>query len=234
MADPRSAGQARGPEKGRPARLRAALFDLDGTLVDSVPDIAEALTDALAPFGRGPFPEDQVRSWVGGNAQRLVAQALGVPLEALDPEAERRFLQVYAARAVHLAVPYPGTERALASLRRRGVALAICTNKPRLTTDPTLAALGWTDRFDRVLCPDDVPRPKPAPDMLLTALEHLGVDGGEAAYVGDSDTDSLAAHAAGLPFAFAAWGYGAPRPGDRRYAGIDRIVQDWEARGRLG
>ncbi len=191
------------------------VFDLDGTLADTAADIAAAVNHALASVGRPALRVDEVRGLVGEGARELLRKCLertgGAP-EALLDEAFPRQLDYYAANACRGTAPYAGAEAAMDDLAARGVALAICTNKPERITHLLIAALGWQDRFAAVIGGDTLERRKPDPAPLLEAVARAG--GGRAAYVGDSIFDAETAKAAGIPFVAATFGFGpAPAPG---------------------
>jgi len=188
----------------------AVLFDFDGTLVDSLPEVAEALSATLAP--RGPFAPRALHPWLGHGARPLLAGALGTTPDAVDSALLESFLATLASLGGENTTPFPGATLLLDALAARGIPLAICTNKPSRTLRPALEALGWADRFAVILAPDDVPRPKPAPDMLLAALDAMKVAPSGAVYVGDTPGDADAAARAGIAALHVSWGYGVPTP----------------------
>jgi phosphoglycolate phosphatase len=200
---------ARGRLGSRPS---AVLFDLDGTLIDSLPDVAKALSEVLAERSLGPYRAAEVKPWIGQGATTLVAGALraggqeGADLDRLTC----RFIEAYQADPVERTRPFPGVEGLLTRLAARGVPLAVCTNKPWRTCEPVLERLGWDDRFGVVLTPEQVSRPKPWPDMLHLALERLRAAPSGAVFVGDGPADAEAAARAGIGFAGVTWGYAQP------------------------
>ena len=189
-------------------------FDLDGTLVDTAPDLVAALNHALARLGVPPVPDREVRAMVGHGARRLVERGLaaaGSDDPALVETGVAHFLDHYRA---HIAVgsrPFDGVEAALDRLAGDGLRLAVCTNKPESLSRALLAALGWEARFAAVLGADSRPWRKPDPRHLLDTLAAAGGEPGRAVYVGDSMTDSLAASAARVPFVLVSHGY-SPEP----------------------
>jgi phosphoglycolate phosphatase len=187
---------------------QAILFDLDGTLVDSVPDLSAAVNGVLAELGRPPLGLPQVMRMVGDGTSALVERALaasgaaGTPLRAaLD-----RFLALYEADPTRLTRPYPGVAAVLDEFATAGWRLGVCTNKPERATRAVLAGLGLERFFAVVLGGDSGPTRKPDPGPLRAALRRLGSAPGNAAMIGN---DVVAAQAAGMPVVFARYGYGA-------------------------
>jgi phosphoglycolate phosphatase len=189
----------------------ALLFDLDGTLVDSVPDLARALGTLLAEQGAAPLAPEEIVPMVGDGAGPLVARALAA--RGLVPDASgallARFLALYEAAPAELTRPYEGVPETLASLRGDGWRLGLVTNKPERATRLVLAALGLAGCFAVIIGGDTTPWKKPDPRPLLAALDALGAAGG--IFVGDNENDAAAAHAAGLPLVLLRHGY-ARRP----------------------
>ncbi len=215
-----------------PRAPRALLFDLDGTLVDSVPDIARAANAALADVGRPQVSERNVRDWVGNGARVLLARCIaGDAGAAADPrEVERAFgvfLERYGREICVDSRLYPGAEAALAAFAARGARLGCVTNKPKALAEALLAALGVAARFDVVVGGDSVAKPKPAPEPLLAALDALGVEPPAAVLVGDSVNDVAAARAAGVAVVCVSYGYN--HGADIRAAGADVVVDSLEA-----
>jgi phosphoglycolate phosphatase len=190
---------------------QALLFDLDGTLVDSVPDLAAAVNGVLAELGRPPLGLPQVTSMVGDGTSALVERALAAsgagdtPLRA----AHDRFLALYEADPTRLTRPYPGVPAVLEELAAAGWRLGVCTNKPERATRAVLAGLDLERFFAVVLGGDSGPTRKPDPGPLRAALGRLGSEPGNAAMIGDHRNDVAAAQAAAMPVAFARYGYGA-------------------------
>lgn len=206
----------------------AVLFDLDGTLVDSVPDLAAAANRLLAELGRAPLGAAAISRMVGDGVAKLVERVLAVR-QADDvalPAAVARFTALYEADATTLTRPYPEVARVLAELAGAGVELAVCTNKVERATRAVLEGLDLARFFPVVLGGDSLPTRKPDPALLTAALERLGVAPGAAAMVGDHRNDVLAAEGAGVPAIFARYGYGLATLGELRPAAlIDRFAE---------
>ncbi len=191
--------------------VRALLFDLDGTLVDSSPDIGVALNRVLEMDGLAPLLTHVVRSLIGEGVRRLVEKAFVLRNAKLDghrlDERTERFEALYAsAIAVHTK-PYPGVVSGLFKIREKGFKTAIVSNKVQYLTDQLLAKLQLDELVDYVCgARENLPK-KPAPDMLLHTLQQLDVDVSEALFIGDSIADVAAANAAKLPCILIEGGY---------------------------
>lgn len=186
--------------------LQAVLFDFDGTLVDSVPDLAASVDATLIHMGVAPVGVDQVRDWVGRGAWRLIQQACEgvIADEAQVESAYQWFLKHYATQCAHNPVLYPGVAESLAWIQAR-VPTALVTNKPIAFTRVMLDTLGL--KFDAVYGGDSVANKKPEPDMLIAACRDLGVDPTRCVMIGDSSADSMAAQAINMPVALHRHGY---------------------------
>lgn len=207
-------------------RFRTVAFDLDGTLVDTAPDLTAALNHALAALGRPPVPSESVRYMVGHGARALLTKGLaatGGGDEALVEAGFPIFLDHYAAHIADGSRPYAGLEAALDALAADGVALAVCTNKLEGLAHALLDALGWGERFAAVIGGDTLPVRKPDPAPLLEAIARGG--GGPAAYVGDSITDTLTAKAAGVPCVAVTFGF-SDRPAEE--LGADLLIDRFD------
>ncbi|HEX6549276.1 MAG TPA: phosphoglycolate phosphatase [Gammaproteobacteria bacterium] len=193
--------------------FKLVAFDLDGTLVDSVPDIAWAVDQMSRTLGLSPPGLEKVSSWVGDGVRRLVKRALTGSRDG-EPEAElfeRGFETFRQAYHGHLAVatrPYPDACDVLAQLRDSGIALACITNKAAEFTEPLLDALAMRDYFGVILSGDSLAARKPDPLPLLHAARQFGVAPAQSCMVGDSRNDVLAARAAGFAAIGVRYGYG--------------------------
>ena len=185
------------------------LFDLDGTLIDTVPDLANALNEVLGERGYPPLAPREVQAMIGDGVPALVARGFAArgagPAEA--SEALPRFLAVYEANAANLSRPYPGVRDTLVELRRRGYRTAVCTNKPQRATIAVLRGLDLSDLFDGIAGGDHFAVRKPDPGHLLGLIAELDGRKERAAMIGDNENDAAAAHAAGLPLILMRYGY---------------------------
>lgn len=186
------------------------IFDLDGTLVDSAPDLADALDALLAERGHPPVGLDRTRALIGHGVAELVRRGLEESGEHPTPdmlaEAVQRFLRHYTANLSRKSHAYPGAAEAVAALRRDGWRLVVCTNKLEASARGLLADLGLLPAFALVAGPDTFGVAKPDPDHLLRCLPK-GDGALPAMMVGDSEVDVAAAKAAGLPVVAVTWGY---------------------------
>ncbi|PIW26750.1 MAG: phosphoglycolate phosphatase [Rhodospirillales bacterium CG15_BIG_FIL_POST_REV_8_21_14_020_66_15] len=189
----------------------AVVFDLDGTLIDSVPDIRAALNWLLARVGRREVSRDEVVGMVGDGVPMLVERGLvatgGIPAGGLEAPI-RDFTAHYEANAAHLTRPFPGVTAALQALTDAGCRLGVCTNKPAGATAEILEALALAPFFAAVAGGDTVPGVrKPDPRHLMHVLDALGAVPQEAVMVGDSHNDVNVAKAAGVPTVAVTFGY---------------------------
>lgn len=187
-----------------------ALFDLDGTLVDSVPDIHAALDRMMARLGRPGFGRAEVTAMIGDGVRALVERALAARGLGFDQAVLEGFGADYTAHAAEATALFPGIAEVLEGLEKAGWRMAICTNKPAKATAALLGALGIGGRFVAVGGGDSFLVRKPDPEHLLATLRAAGGEVSRAVMVGDHRNDVLAARGAGVPCLFAGWGYGAP------------------------
>jgi phosphoglycolate phosphatase len=186
-------------------------FDLDGTLVDTAPDLVGTLNVILAEEGLRPLAMAHARDLIGHGARRLLErgfQAAGAPLPAERmPGLFDRFLARYLAHIADESRPFPGVVDALEALRADGARLAVCTNKPTGLSNALLDALDLGRLFEAVVGPDRAPAAKPDPRHLEAAVTAAGGTLGRAILVGDAATDAGAARAAGVPLILVSFGY---------------------------
>ena len=190
---------------------RAVLFDLDGTLIDSAPDIAAAVNELLALSGRPPLTVAEVTSMVGNGVEKLVERAIAASGEVPDAAALKRqqmaMIDIYAKHLTGLTVLMPGVREALDALRGKGILLGLVTNKPQRFIETVLDHFELSPLFGVVIGGDAGVPKKPAPDMLLAAVEQFGVAPGDAVMVGDSAADADSARAAGISVVIVRGGY---------------------------
>lgn len=196
---------------------RLVMFDLDGTLMDSVPDLAAAVDKMLLQLGREPAGVQQVRNWVGNGSPVLVRRALAGQLEHdgvpgdLAAEALALFMQAYAG-GHELTTVYPGVRECLGWLREHDVPMAIITNKPAQFIEPLLAEKGLVGYFQWLVGGDTLPQQKPDPAALFWVMGKAGAAPVESLFVGDSRNDVRAAKAAGVPCVALSYGYNHGEP----------------------
>ena len=217
---------------GRSLSVRAVLFDLDGTLVDSAPDLTLAANKMLSALGYPQVNCTQVKGWVGDGVRSLVLRALtaivgDVPDESLIEQGYVLFQRYYAESVYQDSTLYPGVHKTLQTLKSSGLALACVTNKPSRFTKPVLEKSGLTGFFGAVVSGDDLSLKKPDPAPLAFAAEQLGVPLTACVLVGDSVNDIRAADAAEIPVLWATYGYAGQDDieQDATYGAIDTIVQ---------
>ena len=190
---------------------QAYLFDLDGTLVDTAPDLGNALNVALTESGYPGVTQEQARNWIGLGAKHSLTQALSYHGLNLPPdtveELLQRFLNFYAEHVADHSVVYAGVIDTLDRLLDAGKKLAVVTNKPTQFVLPLLRALSLDGYFGSVVCGDTAKAPKPAADPIELCLQQLQIAGANALMVGDSATDVGAAKAAGIDVACFRHGY---------------------------
>ena len=191
---------------------RMILIDVDGTLVDSVPDLAWCVDELMRRLGREPHGEARVRNWVGNGVERLVRRALIGQLDGEPPEADFEkaypiFLELYAENTSKRSRLYPGVREGLDYLKSQGYLLGCVTNKAAQFTIPLLKDLGIHDDFGIVVSGDTLPVKKPDPGPLLHAAAHFGVAPEESLMIGDSVSDVKAARAAGFQIVCMSYGY---------------------------
>jgi phosphoglycolate phosphatase len=210
---------------GAPA-VDTVVFDLDGTLVDTVPDIAGAVNRALRAAGLPALTRAEVRGQVGFGGTALVRRALAKAGREARPDQvaalQEAYLSAYAEEPVRESAVYPGAARLLDELRAAGLRLAVCTNKSGRITGPLMTALGLATRVDAVVTGDTLPVRKPDPGPVLHAVELAG--GNRAMMVGDTLSDVRAARAAELPVVCVSFGY---HEGDVARLGPDALITDY-------
>jgi phosphoglycolate phosphatase len=187
------------------------VFDLDGTLVDTAPDLMGTLNTVLGEEGLPPLPYEMAPLLVGRGAKVMLERGFAADGQPLDePEASRlfdRYIEIYLGRIADNSRPFPGVLDALTRLEAEGAILAVCTNKRTDLSMAVMNALDLTKRFKVIVGPDMAPRPKPDASHLLRTVELAGGDPKRAVMVGDSINDVLAAKNAGIPVVVVTFGY---------------------------
>ncbi len=193
-----------------PTPPRAVLFDLDGTLVDSAPDLCNAVNRVVADLGHVPVPLSRLREVVSKGGRAMLAAALPQLTDAQRDPLLAPFLAHYGAALAVDSVLFDGVAELLAALEARQLRWGIVTNKPEGLARGVVAGFGWTGRSAVLIGGDTLPRRKPDPDQLLLACEQLGLAPSDVVYVGDDLRDIQAAQAAGMVSVAALWGYREP------------------------
>ena len=191
------------------------IFDFDGTLIDSVPDLADATNAMLATLGKAPYPLETIRNWVGNGSRMLVERALVGKIEVLDGElteeavdnAEQVFFDAYKNTSGSKTVAYPDVDSGLKKLQAVGFKLALVTNKPIRFVPKILQFFGWQDLFSEVLGGDSLPTKKPDPEPLLNVCNALNINPAQAVMIGDSRNDILAGQNANMDTLGLSYGY---------------------------
>jgi N-acetyl-D-muramate 6-phosphate phosphatase len=203
---------------------QAVLFDLDGTLADTAPDLARALNALLGEHGRPPVPSAITRPLTSSGARGMIQAGFGLtPASEQYESLKERFLDLYGAAVCVETRLFPGMAELLDALERLGVRWGVVTNKPDRFTRPLLDALGLGARAACIVSGDTAARPKPHPDPLLHASDALALDPAACLYVGDDVRDVRAARAAGMRILAAAYGY-LGDDGDPHDWGADAVI----------
>ena len=212
------------------AHVKAVLLDLDGTLVDTAPDIATAANRMLAALGRDAVAESRVTEFIGQGianlVRRVLAQSGGEASGACLAHALELFEAAYFEHVADRSRPYPGVVEGLDRFRAAGIPLGCVTNKASRFTSKLLSVTGLRPYFGSVVSGDDIAHKKPAPDVLLAAAAALGVEAAAAWVIGDSANDVKAARAAGCTVAVVPYGYREGLPVEA--LGADAIVASLE------
>lgn len=201
-------------------RFDAVLFDLDGTLVDSAPDLAGAANELRVLDGLGPLPEEDYRAWAGSGARGMLWVAFGLqPADADYPQRRDAFLGLYQRRLLQASRVFAAVPQMLTRIEAAGSPWGVVTNKALYLAEPLLTGLALRHRAAVLVGGDSTPHTKPHPAPLLHAADRLGLDARRCVYVGDDARDVQAGRAAGMATVAAAWGY----------LGTGSRVQDWDA-----
>ena len=191
------------------------IFDFDGTLIDSVPDLADATNAMLTTLGKETYPIETIRNWIGNGSRLLVERALVGKVEVLENEltveeadhAEQVFFEAYKNLSGSKTVAYPDVDSGLKKLKDAGYTLALVTNKPIRFVPKILQSFGWQDLFSEVLGGDSLSTKKPDPAPLLHVCEVLKITPEQAVMIGDSRNDILAGQNANMDTLGLSYGY---------------------------
>lgn len=196
------------PSSTFPQNLKAVIFDLDGTLVDTADEFVPVVQRLRAEHGYDAMDPQRIRASVSNGARALVSLGLGINEDAAEFESKRlRLLELYSEVLGTIAAPYPGIESLLTRLQEKGIVWGISTNKPRAYTEPLLERLNIQPPPGSVVCPDDVNHRKPHPESLHRNCHELNCAPNEAIYIGDHLRDIEAGRRAGMYAIAAAYGY---------------------------
>lgn len=188
--------------------IRLILFDLDGTLLDTAPDLGGALNALRAEYNMNPLSPAMIRPVVSHGAPALLRLGFGLaPNDSRYSSIRNRLLELYSERITRETVYFPGIEHLLQELEQRDLAWGVVTNKPSHLTDPLLRAFGLYERAACVVSGDTTPRRKPYPDQLLYACDLCEIKPLQSLYFGDAERDVQAARAAGMRALVALYGY---------------------------
>ncbi len=191
-----------------PSALKAVVFDLDGTLLDTAPEFVEVAQRLREENGLAPMDEARIRETVSDGARAMVSLALDMSTQHEDFERQRqRFLEIYARDIGRATRPYPGIEALLTQLAEAGIRWGISTNKPSYLTEALLDKIDLRPAAATIVCPDHVRHPKPHPEPLLLNSKQLGCMPQSVIYIGDHKRDIDAGNAAGMFTIAAAYGY---------------------------
>ena len=205
-------------------RLRAVLFDMDGTLLDSAPDFIAISQAMRVDRGLPAIADKLIRDQVSGGARAMVAANFAMAPEAEGFEALRlEFLERYQSHCAVLTRPFDGINELLDEIEQARLIWGVATNKPVRYAEPIMQQLGLAQRSAVLVCPDHVSRSKPDPEMLLLACSQIGIQPGEALFVGDDERDIEAGRAAGCKTAAVTYGYIHPQDNPRNW-GADVVV----------
>jgi phosphoglycolate phosphatase len=215
------------------AAVRSVLFDLDGTLVDTAPDLGFALNQQRLARGMSELAVEDIRSHASSGARGLLFKGFGLqPSDAGYLQMRDEFLDLYEQNLCRSSSLFPGMSHLLDEIESRGLAWGIVTNKSERFTLPLVQELRLLERAACIVCGDTTPHAKPHPAPLLEAIKQIGISAQNCVYVGDDERDVQAGHAAGMPVVVVLYGYlGNGRPPQEW--GADSLVNSPAALGSL-
>ena len=206
-------------------RLRAVLFDMDGTLLDSAPDFIAICQAMRAERELAPIADKLIRDQVSGGARAMVAATFAMDPEHAEFEALRlEFLERYQQHCAVLTRPFDGINELLEDIEKANLRWGVATNKPVRYAEPIMQQLGLAQRSAVLVCPDHVSRSKPDPEMLLLACQQLQLEPGEVLFIGDDERDIEAGRAAGCRTVAVSYGYIHPQDNPANW-GADALVE---------
>jgi phosphoglycolate phosphatase len=204
--------------------IRTVLFDLDGTLADTAPDLGFALNELLREHNRPALPFDRIRPVASHGARALIELGFGVtPDDPRFAALRARFLEIYRANLTRETRLFPGMRELLDAIHARGMNWGIVTNKPAFLTEPLVSQLGLGSEVSAIVSGDTVPNRKPHPEPMLLACRKAGSDAAQCLYVGDAERDIAAGRNAGMTTLVALYGY----------IGSEESPEDWGADGMV-
>lgn len=204
--------------------IKAVLFDLDGTLLDTAPDMALAANKVLADYDLGPLTDEQIKANTSYGAKGLLSAGFGtIPAHLDHQQLRQQFIDYYQQSLCVGTSIYQGITLLLEYLENQAIPWGIMTNKPGFLTDRLLPSFPELMRAQAIVCGDTLPLAKPHPEPLLHASELLGVSNTDCAYIGDIEKDMVAARAADMHGYVAGWGY----------IGDEHTPHNWQAKGVL-
>jgi N-acetyl-D-muramate 6-phosphate phosphatase len=193
---------------GKLDAIRAVLFDLDGTLIDTAPDLGYALNLQRGRHGLAPLADSVIRPQASHGARGLLQIGFGLnPDDARFAAMREEFLELYADNICRHSRPFPGILDLLAELEARGLKWGVVTNKPARFTEPLMSILDLAERAACIVSGDTCPQPKPHPAPMIAAADLCGAAPAQCLYLGDAERDIQAANAASMPALVASWGY---------------------------
>lgn len=183
------------------------IFDLDGTLVDTLPDVHASINKTLAQLDLPQVPVEQTTKAIGPGPSEFIKFILSSENIHRAPDFYDAFRAIYSQHSSDTSEMFEGMPQLILQLKKENIRLALATNKARLDTEPLIAKFGFDQLFDIIITRDEVENPKPAPDMLLKACRFLNVSPQRTLMLGDTDNDILAAQKADILSCLALWGY---------------------------